>query len=320
MAVCACNNDYDILQPSIDNTDTNTYTIANCQTEILGLRSYPDAVGNHVATMYSIDLKGNETRISTVGAGKYSVLAYQGVVVGYKYITASNNSSYNNSGSSNLVSVDLSSKNTAIIIGSDRMAIPVYSSTNKMFYAVKHAFYQGAPDTLVRFTTSNDAVINDTNIAIVPANIISVACNQQNGDVYMIGGEANTQLFKYANGTLTNIPLNNVQNQSLQGLCYNRKDGLLYATLTANKGVRVTTIVDISPSNGYVTMLRNMPVSLGIDVFSVAMDDCNGNYILTGLNLNGQQQNFIAIYNCSKKSISTHTTPYFYYGLAVKYN
>lgn len=314
LTLSACYNNYDVLQSGTDSTDTSTYTTENCPTDIVGLRSYADAVAHSVATMSYLDLKGNEKSTSTVAAGKYGVLTQQGVIVDNKYFTTSNNDDQ----SSNVISVDVSAKNTTIILGSDRMSLLTCSNTGKTFYAVKHGSNWGPPDTLVTFKINNNTVVNETIIGILPAYIISITCNQQNGDIYLLSQETNTQLHKYANGILTDIELSNVRDHSLQGLCYNRIDNMLYATLTANNGIRTTTIASINPISGYVSLLRDMPVRLGIDIFSTTLDECNNNYILTGLDLN-ERQNFISVYNCKKKSLSTQKTPYFYYGLAIKY-
>ena len=316
LTLTACyNNNYDLSQSTAANTDTSTYTIEKCSTDILGVRSYPDAVGSSVATLSYLDVKGNEKSRSTIAAGKYGVLTQQGVIVDDRYFSTSNNDDQ----SSNIIAVSLSSKNSMMILGSNRMSLLTYGNTGKTFYAVKHGANWGPPDTLVSFTIKSNSVLNEQIIGTLPAYIISITCNQQNGDIYLLSQETNTQLYKYANGTLTNIQLSNVRDHSLQGLCYNRSDNMLYATLTVNYDTRITSIVSINPITGYVSLLRDMPVRLAIDVFSTTLDECNNNYILTGLDLNDTRQNFISIYNCNKRSLNTQKLPYFYYGLAIKY-
>ena len=305
LSACYTNN-YDV-QSGVDNTDTNTYTIESCRTDIVGLRSYADAVGNSISLMSYLDMKGNEKNTSTVAAGKYGPLTQQGVIVDNRYFTTGNNDDI----SINIISVDLSSKNTVIVIGSDRMSLLTYSNICKTFYAVKHGANWGPPDTLITFTIKNNTIVNEKIIGTLPAYIISLTCNQQNGDIYLLNRENNTQLYKYANGTLTSIELSNVRDHGLQGLCYNSTDNMLYATLTVNYGTRITTIVSINPANGYVSLLRDMPVRLGIDIFSTTLDECNNNYILTGVDLSEARGNFISVYNCKKHSLSTQKIPYF---------
>lgn len=281
----------------------------NCQTQLIGVRDslFANTVDHSQVLDISYVNRANGATQSMFGQdiGVLDNYDHQGLVIGgmYYFLIRSNSAP-----GSLLQSVNLSTElSESIYIPNLYLSYLIYDSASQTFFARSH--YTDF-DSLASFQLSGKAVINYRNIIAVNANTISTTIDPLTRDIYILGGNG-TQLSVYRNNVLQNISLSD-NSSSVMGIRFNINDHCLYALQGSN-------IVKINTSTGVITKLCSEPYQLSTGIFGAVMDQCNNQFIISGVMASSADTGVFIVYdNSVGKLASTATAMYCYMALSVK--
>lgn len=283
----------------------------NCLTQVLGVKDsfFSNSANSNQILSVNYISRANGGTLSMFEQGEEILDNYdhQGLIMNgtYYFLVRSN------SGPGSLLEcINLTTELTqTIYIPNLYLSYLVCDSSSQTFFARSH--YSGM-DSLASFQVSSTAIINYQNIIAIPNNLVSQTIDPATGKIYLLSNSGSSQLSVYSSSNgLQNIPFTD-NSIGIIGLRFNVNDNFLYA-------LQDTNIIKINPATGAIAKLHSEPYQLSSGMFGAVMDQCNNQYIISGLKNSSTDTGVFIIYDNSLNGLASAVSPWYCYtALSVK--